>query len=238
VAPELVRRARDELGVRVAIGYGQTEASPYLTHTLPDDSNPDWITTVGRPLPQTALKIVAPDSDEILPLGSVGEILAKSYGVMRGYFDNEPATRAALTGDGWLRTGDLGSIDERGYLRIQGRLKEMIIRGGENIFPREIEDVLFMHCGIANAAVIGLPDQEWGEIVAAFVQPRPSVELAPDELEAFCRQHLSSFKIPRVWHFVQHLPQTASGKVQKFNLRDGYPADAAQSRRTATPTAS
>jgi fatty-acyl-CoA synthase len=220
VAPEIVRRARDEFGVQVAIGYGQTEASPYLTHTLPDDPNPGWITTVGRPLPQTELKIVALEGDEILPLGCVGEILARGYGIMRGYFENEPATRAALTGDGWLRTGDLGSIDALGYLHIQGRLKEMIIRGGENIFPREIEDVLFTHSGIANAAVVGLPDHEWGEIVAAFVQPRPSVELVPDELEAFCRQRLSSFKIPRVWRFVQHLPQTASGKVQKFNLRD------------------
>jgi fatty-acyl-CoA synthase len=219
VAPDIVRRAQEELGVKVAIGYGQTEASPYLTHTLLDDPNPDWITTVGRPLPQTELKIVAGDGDEILPRGCVGEIAARSYGIMQGYFDNEPATKAALTPDGWLRTGDLGSIDERGYLHIQGRLKEMIIRGGENIFPREIEDVLFTHPGIANAAVVGLPDQEWGEIVAAFIQPRPGVELSPEDLQAFCRQHLSSFKIPRVWRFVEQLPQTASGKVQKFHLR-------------------
>jgi fatty-acyl-CoA synthase len=226
VPPDIVRRAQDELGLRILIGYGQTEASPYLTHTLPDDPNPDWATTVGRPLPQTELKIVAPDSDEILPLGSVGEIAAKGYGIMRGYFENEPATKAALTTDGWLRTGDLGSIDERGYLRIQGRLKDMIIRGGENVFPREIEDVLFSHPGIANAAVVGLPDKEWGEIVAAFVQPRAGVASTADELEAFCRQHLSSFKIPRVWHFVQQLPQTSSGKVQKFLLRDRAAAGA------------
>ena len=220
VPPEVVRRAQKELGIQVAIGYGQTEASPYLTHTLLDDPNADWMTTVGRPLPQTELKIVAPESDEVLPLGSVGEIAARGYGIMRGYFDNEPATNAALTTDGWLRTGDLGSIDELGYLRIQGRLKDMIIRGGENVFPREIEDVLFTHPGIANVAVAGLPDKQWGEIVAAFVQPRPGAELTAAELEAFCRQHLSSFKIPRRWHLVQHFPQTASGKVQKFVLRD------------------
>jgi fatty-acyl-CoA synthase len=220
VPPEIVRRARDELGIQVAIGYGQTEASPYLTHTLLDDPNPDWVATAGRPLPHTELRIMSPDSDDLLPLGSIGEISARSYGIMRGYFDNEPATKAALAADGWLRTGDLGSIDEFGYLRIQGRLKDMIIRGGENVFPREIEDVLFTHPGIANAAVVGLPDQEWGEIVAAFVQPRPGVELTAGELEVLCRQHLSSFKIPRVWRFVQHLPQTASGKVQKFILRD------------------
>jgi fatty-acyl-CoA synthase len=220
VPPDIVQRARDELGIGVAIGYGQTEASPYLTHTLLDDPNPDWITRVGQPLPQTELRIVSPDSDDLQPLGSIGEISARGYGIMRGYFDNEPATRAALAADGWLRTGDLGSIDELGYLHIQGRLKDMIIRGGENVFPREIEDVLFTHPGIANAAVVGLPDKEWGEIVAAFVQPRPGVDLATDELEAFCRRHLSSFKIPRVWRFVQQFPQTASGKIQKFILRD------------------
>ena len=139
---------------------------------------------------------------------------------MRGYFDNDAATKASLDSDGWLRTGDLGSIDELGYLRIQGRLKDMIIRGGENIFPREIEDVLFTHPDIANVAIVGLPDEEWGEIVTAFVQPRPNARLEPSELKAFCRQHLSSFKVPCSWYFVEHLPQTASGKVQKFILRD------------------
>jgi fatty-acyl-CoA synthase len=220
VPPEIVRRARDELGIRIAIGYGQTEASPYLTHTLLDDPNPDWIATVGRPLPQTELRIVSPDSDDLLPLGSIGEISARGYGIMCGYFDNEPATKAALAAVGWLRTGDLGCIDELGYLHIQGRLKDMIIRGGENVFPREIEDVLFTHPGIAHAAVVGLPDEEWGKIVAAFIQPRPGVELTAGELEVLCRQHLSSFKIPRVWRFVPHFPQTASGKIQKHILRD------------------
>jgi fatty-acyl-CoA synthase len=220
VPPELVRRAQEEFQLRVGIGYGQTEASPYITHTLLDDPNPQWTTTVGRPLPQTEIKIVPPGGNEILPHGTIGEILVRSYGVMQGYFDNEAATREALGTDGWLRTGDLGSIDALGYLRIQGRLKEMIIRGGENVFPREIEDVLFTHPGVANAAVLGLPDQEWGEVVAAFIQPRASYSLTAEMLETFCRERLASFKVPRIWHFVQQLPQTASGKVQKFLLRD------------------
>jgi acyl-CoA synthetase (AMP-forming)/AMP-acid ligase II len=170
VAPELVRRAQERLGVKVAIGYGQTEASPYVTHTLPDDPHPDWISTVGRPLPQTEIRITDPSSGEILPLGEVGEIQVRSYGVMRGYFDDPAATAVALDREGWLRTGDLGSMDEHVYCRVQGRLKDMIIRGGENIYPREVEDVLFTHPAVANVAVIGLPDLEWGEIVAAFVR--------------------------------------------------------------------
>jgi fatty-acyl-CoA synthase len=219
VAPELVHRALERAGVAVAIGYGQTEASPYVTHTLPEDPHPDWISTVGRPLPQTEIRIVNPVSGEVVPLHEIGEIQARGYGVMLGYFDDPPATAAALDSDGWLRTGDLGSLDEHGYCRIQGRLKDMIIRGGENIFPREIEDVLFTHPDVANAAVVGLPDPEWGEIVAAFVQARPGTHPDGAALEAFCRAQLASHKVPRRWHWVSQLPQTASGKVQKFVLR-------------------
>jgi fatty-acyl-CoA synthase len=137
VAPELVRRAQERVGVKVAIGYGQTEASPYVMHTLPDDPHPDWISTVGRPLPQTEIRITDLSGGDILPLGEVGEIQVRSYCVMRGYFDDPAATAAALDGEGWLMTGDLGSMDEHGYCRVQGRLKDMIIRDGENIYPRE-----------------------------------------------------------------------------------------------------
>ena len=138
---------------------------------------------------------------------------------MRGYYRDPEATRATITSDGWLRTGDLGSMDEYGYLRIHGRLKEMIIRGGENIYPREIEDVLFAHPAVANVAVVGVPDADWGEVVAAFVQLRPSREASSAELETYCRSRLASHKIPRCWRFVDGFPQTASGKIQKFALR-------------------
>jgi fatty-acyl-CoA synthase len=220
VAPELVRRARERAGIEVAIGYGQTEASPYLTHTLPKDPNPEWISTVGRALPQTEVRIADPLSGDILPLELVGEIQARSYGVMCGYFEDAAATAAALNRESWLRTGDLGSMDQHGYLRVQGRLKDMIIRGGENIYPREIEDVLFTHPDVANVAVIGVPDPEWGEAVAAFVQARPGTDPDGPTLEAFCRLHMAPHKVPRRWRFVSRLPQTASGKIQKFLLRE------------------
>lgn len=220
VPPELARRAAEEVGLKVTIGFGQTEASPYITHTVPDDPNPHWIETVGRPLPQTEVKVIDPVSGDTVPLGTVGEICARGCGVMAGYFDNPGATAIALDAQGWLHTGDLGSLDADGYCRIQGRLKDMIIRGGENIYPREIEDVLFTHPGIASVSVVGVPDIEWGEQVAAFVQARPEARLCADDLAAFCRQHLAPFKVPRIWRFVEAFPQTASGKIQKFALRE------------------
>lgn len=220
VPPELARRAAEEVGLKVTIGFGQTEASPYITHTVPDDPNPDWIETVGRPLPQTELKVIDPLSGETVPLGVVGEICARGCGVMAGYFDNPGATAQALDAEGWLHTGDLGSLDAQGYCRIQGRLKDMIIRGGENIYPREIEDVLFTHPAIANVSVVGVPDAEWGEQVAAFIQPRAGVPVGTDELATFCRAHLAPFKVPRIWRVVTAFPQTASGKIQKFALRE------------------
>jgi len=223
VPPELVRRAGQAVtGLRVAIGFGQTEASPYLTHTVPDDPYPDWISTVGRPMPQTEIRIIDPSSGETAPLDTIGEICARGYGVMKDYFDNPAATENAIDAEGWLHTGDLGSMDRHGYCRVQGRLKDLIIRGGENVYPREIEDVLFTHPAVGSVAVVGVPDAEWGEIVAAFVQTKAATDEAA--LTAFCRERLASYKVPRIWRFVDQFPQTASGKIQKFALRDQYVA--------------
>jgi fatty-acyl-CoA synthase len=222
VPPELVRRAQQELGLTVAIGFGQTEASPYITHTLSDDPHPDWVSTVGRPLPQIEVKIINPNTGDTVPVGVVGELCARGFGVMKGYFDNPQATVEALDADGWLHTGDLGSMDEYGYCRIQGRLKDMIIRGGENIYPREVEDILCTHPAVAEASVVGIPDQEWGEIVAAFIRLKPGQAPTEEELSTFCRQHLASYKVPRVWRFVEQFPQTASEKIQKFALREQF----------------
>lgn len=224
VAPGLVHRAQRELDVDVTIGFGQTEASPYVTHTRPADPHPLWAQTVGPPLPGVELRIRPPGFDVDLPAGEVGEVCARSVGVMKGYLDDPEATALVLSGDGWLRTGDLGSLDERGYLRIQGRLKDQIIRGGENVFPREVEDVLSRHPDVADVAVVGLPDAEWGEVVAAFVLPRPGAEPSAETLSRFCRQHLAPFKIPRVWELVEAFPQTASGKIQKNRLREQHAA--------------
>lgn len=220
VPPELVRRAQDMLGLSVAIGFGQTEASPYLTHTLVDDPHPTWFETVGRPLPHTEIKIVDPVSGAVTAVGTPGEICARSYGVMRGYHADEVATRAAIDDAGWLHTGDIGSLDEHGYCRVLGRLRDMIIRGGENIYPREVEEVLLDHPAVLDAAVVGLPDPEWGEAVAACVRLSPEAECAAEDLEAFCRLRLASYKVPRRWRVLDAFPQTASGKVQKFALRE------------------
>lgn len=224
VPPELIHRV-GRRGVKGAIGFGQTEASPYITHTRPDDPHPDWVETVGAPMPQTEIKIVDVTTGATAPVGTVGEICARGYSIMTDYFDNPDATRAAIDPDGWLHTGDLGSLDEYGYLRIQGRAKDMIIRGGENIYPREIEDVLFTHPAIQGVSVVGIPDREWGEIPIGFVQFKPGETADADSLARFCRERLASYKVPRIWRFVDKFPQTASGKIQKFALRDTYLTD-------------
>jgi fatty-acyl-CoA synthase len=221
VPPEIVRRAESR-GIKVAIGFGQTEASPYLTHTLPDDPHPEWITTVGRPMAQTEIKIIDPETGETLPLEAIGEICARGYSVMKDYFDNPDATREALDEEGWLHTGDLGSLDEHDYCRVQGRRKDMIIRGGENIYPREIEDVLHDHALVSAVSVVGIPDVDLGEILVAFVQVKAGEALDEQQLMKFCRSRLASFKVPRIWKFVDQFPQTASGKIQKFILREAY----------------
>jgi len=221
VPPELVRRA-EAIGINVAIGFGQTEASPYLTHTLPNDPNPEWAMTVGRPMAQTELKIVDPATGEIVPVGSIGEICARGYSVMKDYFENPSATRDAIDPDGWLHTGDLGSLDERGYCRVQGRRKDMVIRGGENVYPREIEDVLHAHPSVVEASIVGVPDPNWGEVLVAFVQAKAGADVDEKQLMEFCKLRLASFKVPRIWRFVDKFPQTASGKIQKFVLRDRF----------------
>jgi fatty-acyl-CoA synthase len=220
VPPELVRRIETTLGVPVLIGFGQTETSPVMTMTRLEDTPEDRATSLGQPLPQTEVQIVDPATGQVVPPGTVGELCTRGYLVMDGYFENPTATAAAIDADGWLHTGDLGSMDARGYCSIAGRLKDMIIRGGENIYPREIEQLLFGHPKVADAAVVGLPDPRWGEQVAAFVRPAMGQQPTAEELFAYCRQHLAPHKTPRYWEFVAGFPLTASGKVQKFLLRD------------------
>jgi len=222
MAPELVRRAQEQLGVAVTIGFGQTETSPYITHTLPDDPNPNWISTVGRALPQVEVRISDPDTGATLPTDTVGEVCARGCGVMAGYYEDPIGTAAALDGVGWLHTGDLGSMDKHGYVSIQGRLKDTIIRGGETIYPGEIEDLLFTHLDVADVSVVGIPDLEMGEAVMAFVRPAAGCQLDEAELIAFCRAHLAPYKTPKAWEFLDEFPRTASGKIQKFVLRERY----------------
>jgi len=152
----------------------------------------------------------------------IGELCTRGYHVMTGYFRDPDKTAAVIDADGWLHTGDLASMDERGYCQIGGRLKDMIIRGGENIYPSEIEQVLFEHPTVADVAVVGVPDQKWGEQVAAFVRPAPGQTPDPGELFAYCREHLAPHKTPRYWTVVEQFPLTPSGKVQKFVLRERF----------------
>ena len=226
VPAELVRRVEARLGVRFSIVFGTTECSPLLTQVKPDDSAQDRAETLGTPLPQTEIKIADIATGGQVPVGQVGELFARGYLVMRGYHDAPEATAAAIDAEGWYHTGDLASLDGRGYLRIEGRIKDMIIRGGENIYPREIEDALFDHPAVAEAVVIGVPDQTWGEVVAAFVRPVPGQPRpAPEELRAHCRERLAPYKTPEHWVFVDAFPMTPSGKIQKYKLRESFTPD-------------
>jgi fatty-acyl-CoA synthase len=232
VPPTLVQQVESALGVPFSITFAQTEASPCITQTRPDDSADDRAHTLGRAHPHVEVMIADPVTGEAVPAGTVGEILARGYNVMKGYFDNPQATSKAIDAEGWLHTGDLGSADERGYFRIEGRLKEMIIRGGENIYPREIEQVLYTHPAVGDAAVVGVPDDHWGEQVAAFIQPAPGRTATQEELAVYCREHLAAHKVPRQWVFTNAFPLPASGKVQKFLLREQFTSG--QAGRTGT----
>jgi fatty-acyl-CoA synthase len=225
VPPALVRRVESALGVPFSIVFAQTEASPVITQTRLDDSPADRAETLGRPHPRVEVQIADPTTGDTVPVGTIGEICTRGYHVMKGYFDNPEATSQAIDTTGWLHTGDLGCMDERGYCRIEGRLKEMIIRGGENIYPREIEQLLYTHPGVADVAVVGLPDEHWGEQVAAFVRPTPGNPVTQDELASYCRAHLAAHKTPRHWVFIDTFPLTPSGKIQKFLLRKQFPSD-------------
>jgi fatty-acyl-CoA synthase len=225
VPPELVRSIESRLGAKFCIVYGQTESSPLITQTCPDDTTEDKAFTVGRPFPQTEVKIADPTTGEPVPVGQVGEVCTRGYLVMKEYFDKPEATAAAIDAAGWLHTGDLGTMDARGYCRITGRLKDMVIRGGENMFPAEIEAVLIEHPAVIEAAVIGVPDHRMGEELAAFVRVAaepPGVE----QLRAHVRSRLAAPKAPRYWVFLTEFPLTGSGKVQKFVLRERWDAGA------------
>jgi fatty-acyl-CoA synthase len=219
VPAPLVDRIEKESGAAFTIVFGQTECSPVASMTSPQDTTIDKTLTLGSPMPHTEVKIIDPETGDILPCGEPGEYLTRGYHVMMEYFDMPEATAAAIDDEGWLHTGDLCMMDERGYTRIEGRLKDMIIRGGENIYPREIEDVLFEHDSIAEVAVIGLPDEKWGETVAVVLRSAPGVTLRRQELFDYVRSSIAPHKAPRDWFIVDEFPLTGSGKIQKFKLQ-------------------
>jgi fatty-acyl-CoA synthase len=217
----LMRKVIEDMHMpEITIAYGLTEASPVVTMTGLNDNMVHRTETVGKPLPGAEVKIVDPATEEALPAGQAGELWVRGYLVMKGYYKKPEATREAVTEDGWLRTGDLASQDEDGYIKIRGRKKEMMIRGGENVYPREIEEFLRTHPKISDVAVYGVPHRKFGEEVAAAIRLKQGVSATPEEITAFCKGQIASFKIPRYVQFVSEFPQTASGKLQKYKLQE------------------
>lgn len=224
VAPDLCRKAQAVLGAPIQIVYGQTETSPVITQCWYEDTLEDLTETIGQPVPHVEVSIRDPQSNTVLPVGEQGEICTRGYHVMTGYNDNAEATAAAIDAEGWLHTGDLGRMDARGYLRITGRVKEMIIRGGENLFPAEIENAMLEHDAIEEVAVVGIPDEKWGEQVACFMRGTAPLRPSEADLRAFVRERLSPQKTPAFWIWVEDWPLTGSGKIRKFQLAEDFVA--------------
>ncbi|WP_017624198.1 class I adenylate-forming enzyme family protein [Nocardiopsis chromatogenes] len=221
VPPALVDAWAEAAGAAASAVYGQTELSPVVCQTRPTDTREDGLFTAGQPLPNVDVAVLDPATGAVRPIGVEGEICARGYQRMIGYLDMPEETARTIDADGWLHTGDLGRMDARGYVTVTGRLKDMIIRGGENIYPREIEEVLAAHPAITHAVVLGLQDPAWGERVAAVVRLEPD-RAAPsaEELHDFLRERLAPYKTPAEWYVTDDLPVNAMGKVQKFRLRD------------------
>lgn len=219
--PALMKRVMADMHCpEILIGYGETEASP-LTHlTSPDDAFQRRTETVGTNLPHQEVKIIDVDSGRTVPVGETGELCFRGYHVMRGYYGDETATREAIDAAGWLHSGDLGTMDPDGYVRITGRRKEMIIRGGEKIFPREIEEFLFTHPKVAQVAVFGVPDPFYGEEIMAWIQLHAGLSAGEAEIRAFCKDRIAHFKVPRYIWFVAEFPMTVTGKLQKFRMQE------------------
>jgi fatty-acyl-CoA synthase len=220
LSPALARDVQVATGARMSVIYGLTEACGIAVATSYDDEEHDRTTTIGRPLPHIEVQIVDPPTGAVLPRGEGGELRLRGYQVMDGYLDLPNETAEAVDDRGWLHTGDLATMDERGQLRIAGRLKEIINRGGRKIGPGEIEEVLQSHPAVAQAAVVGVPDERFGEEIAAFVKVTPGASVDEETLVGWCRSQLAPFKTPKRWAFVDDLPLTSAGKVRKFLLRE------------------
>jgi fatty-acyl-CoA synthase len=239
---EVMKRVRSDMNMdEVTIACGMTETSPVSTQTAVDDPIEKRVSTIGRAHPHVEVKIVDPESGAVVPRGTPGEQCTRGYSVMLGYWGDSEATSRAVDEDGWMHTGDLSTMDDEGYVNIVGRIKDMIIRGGENIYPREVEEFLLTIDGVSDAYVIGVPSDYYGEEVMAWLKLRDGAALTSDELHTACQGRIATYKIPRYWKFVDAFPMTVTGKVQKFVMRelaieelnmDGAPAGPATSRVT------
>lgn len=218
---EVMKAVIEQMGAtEITIAYGQTESSPVITQTRTNDPIELRVESVGKALPNVEVKIVEPGTSKEVPRGVQGELCTRGYHVMKGYYNNEEATKEAIDADGWLHTGDLAVMDDKGYCKITGRLKDMIIRGGENIYPREIEEFLYSHPKIVDVQVVGIPDEVYGEEVLAWIILKEGETTTEDEIKEFCSGKISKHKIPRFIAFTESYPMTASGKIQKFRLRE------------------
>ncbi len=218
---EVMRDVVARMGAsEMTIAYGQTEASPVITQTTTDDTIERRVTTVGKALPGLEVKIVDPENGDECATGVQGELWARGFTIMAGYFDKKEESAKAIDDDGWLHTGDLATVDEEGYYKITGRLKDMVIRGGENISPREVEEFLFTHPAIQEVQCFGVPDDKLGEQLAAWVRPREGSSLTEDEVKDFCRGRISHFKVPHYVRIVDDFPMTVTGKIQKYKMRE------------------
>ena len=218
---EVMKQVVDRMNMaEVTIAYGMTETSPVSTQTSVDDSLDKRVATVGRAHPHVEVRIVNPDTGETVPRGAAGEFMTRGYSVMLGYWDDEARTTEAVDNEGWMHTGDLAVMDDDGYINIVGRIKDMIIRGGENVYPREIEEYLYRHPDVVEVQVIGVPDARYGEEIMAWVQLRDEASLDPDDIKEFCRGQIAHYKIPRYVKFTHEFPMTITGKIQKYLMRE------------------
>ena len=218
---EVMKRVQQEMNMtEVTICYGMTETSPVSTQSRVDDPLEKRVSTVGTIHPHVEVKIIDAATGQILPRGETGEICTRGYSVMLGYWEDSHSTHSAIDAGRWMHTGDLGVLDEEGYLKIVGRIKDMVLRGGENIYPREVEEFLYTKPEIADVQVIGVPDIKYGEEVMAWVKLRPGAATTEAELKAFCKGKIATYKIPRYWKFVDDFPMTVSGKIQKYKMRE------------------
>jgi fatty-acyl-CoA synthase len=218
---EVMKRVVSEMHMsEVTIAYGMTETSPVSCQTRPDDDTERRVSTVGRVHPHVEVKVVNPDSGLVLPRGEPGEMCTRGYSVMLGYWDEPERTAEAIDMARWMHTGDLAIMDDAGYLNIVGRIKDMVIRGGENVYPREVEEFLYTHPAIEDVQVIGVPDEKYGEELCAWVKLRPGAELTGEDVREFCAGKIAHYKIPRYVRFTEEFPMTVTGKVQKFKMRE------------------
>jgi len=217
----IMRQVIEKMHCReITIAYGLTEASPVITQTKTDDPLDVRVSTVGKPLDGVEVKIIDPETGKEVPTNVPGELCARGYNIMKGYYKMPEETAAVIDQEGWLHTGDVALKDERGYYKITGRIKDMIIRGGENIYPKEVEDFLYTMEGIKDVQIVGVPDEKYGEEVAAFVQVKEGYSLEPSDIQDYCRGKIARYKIPKYIFFVDGFPMTANGKIQKYKLRE------------------